>query len=53
MYSSSFDENKKDNKYIDTNVDIALKDFLRIVFSMLNFHMYVNIAKKYFQKNYP
>ena len=26
MYSSSFDENNKDNKYIDTNVNIALKD---------------------------
>ena len=26
MYSSISDENNEDNKYIDTNVNIALKD---------------------------
>ena len=32
MYSSSFDENNKDNKYIDTNVNIALKDHFEELF---------------------
>ena len=39
MYSSSFDENNKDNKYIDTNVNIALKD-LKNCFINVEFIIY-------------
>ena len=40
MYSSSFDENNKDNKYIDTNVNIALKDHFGDCFINVEFFIY-------------